>query len=92
MLAGEEIEMKVRSAEVLSYDIKSFVYPELVVEIAVSAGTYIRSIAHDLGQLLETGGYLTALRRTAVGKLDISQSVTLSELSLESFLDISTIF
>ena len=52
VLAGEDIEMKIRDAEVLSYNIKHFHYPELVVEISVSAGTYIRSIAHDLGQIL----------------------------------------
>lgn len=52
VLAGEDIEMKIRDAEVLSYNIKHFDYPELVVEISVSAGTYIRSIAHDLGQIL----------------------------------------
>ena len=52
VLAGEDIEMKIREAEVLSYDIKHFHYPELMVEISVSAGTYIRSIAHDLGQIL----------------------------------------
>ena len=52
VLAGEDIEMKIRDAEVLSYNIKHFEYPKLVVEISVSAGTYIRSIAHDLGQIL----------------------------------------
>lgn len=54
VLSGEDIEMKIREAEVLSYDIKHFHYPELTIEISVSAGTYIRSIAHDLGQILGT--------------------------------------
>ena len=47
-LAGQEVEMKRRDVEVLSYTILSFTYPELIVELEVSAGTYIRSIAHDL--------------------------------------------
>jgi tRNA pseudouridine55 synthase len=92
VLAGEEIEMKMRDAEVLSYDIKHFNYPELVVEISVSAGTYIRSITHDLGQVLWTGGYLTALRRTQVWHLDIIDAVTLEALSRESIFDIQKIF
>jgi tRNA pseudouridine55 synthase len=92
VLAGEEIKMKIRDADVLSYEIKSFQYPELIVEISVSAGTYIRSIAHDLGQLLWTGGYLTALRRTQVWHLDIIDAVMLEALSRESTLDIQKIF
>lgn len=92
VLAGEDIEMKVREAEVLSFDIKQFHYPELIVEISVSAGTYIRSIAHDLGQILGTGGYLTALRRCKVGNLDIAHAVHLESLSKLSALDISEIF
>ncbi len=47
-LAGEDITMNPRDAEIISYNIISYKYPELVVEITVSAGTYIRSIAHDL--------------------------------------------
>lgn len=91
-LAGEEIEMKSREVEILSYDIKSFTYPELVVEITVTAGTYIRSIAHDLWQILGTGWYLTALRRTGVWALDISLATQISELSEENALDPRDIF
>jgi tRNA pseudouridine55 synthase len=48
MRAGEDVEMKQRKAEILSWNIESFSYPELIVEISVTAGTYIRSIANDL--------------------------------------------
>jgi tRNA U55 pseudouridine synthase TruB len=58
----------------------------------VSAGTYIRSIAHDLGQILWTWGYLSALRRTKVWHLDITEATTLEALSAESTLDIQKIF
>ena len=91
-LAGEEIEMKARETEILSYEIVSFSYPELVVDFSVAAGTYIRSIAHDLWQLLGTGGYLSALRRTGVGHLNISLATKMDELSAESMLDPREIF
>lgn len=63
---GEDIEMPERTVDIAKCSITSFSYPELKLTIACSGGTYIRSLAHDLGQLLHCGGYLTALRRTKV--------------------------
>lgn len=90
--AWEDIVMKQREAHILSYDVISFEYPKLVVEITVSAGTYIRSIAHDLWEILGTGWYLSALRRTAVGALDIRLSTSLDNLSQDSVLRLEDIF
>lgn len=92
MRAGEDVEMKSRKANILSYNIESFSYPELIVEIEVSAGTYIRSIANDLWAILGTGWYLTALRRTGVWKLGISLSTKLDDLDESKQLDIHSIF
>lgn len=91
-LAGEDVVMKERKATILGSNIISYNYPKLVVEFIVSAGTYIRSIAHDLGQILGTGWYLSWLRRTAIGKISISDAAEISELSEESKLDIHQIF
>ena len=91
-LAGEDIEMKSRETEILSYGIMSFEYPLLQIEISVSAGTYIRSIAHDLGKILGTWGYLSALRRSKVGFLNISLATKIDELDSSQNLDISKIF
>jgi tRNA pseudouridine55 synthase len=66
-------------------EIISFNYPELVLDATVSSGTYIRSLADDIGRVLGTGGYLTALRRTAVGSLRVEQAVTLERLNKENF-------
>jgi len=90
--AGEDIVMKERKAEILSYKIVSFEYPKLVVEISVSAGTYVRSIAHDLWEILGTGGYLSALRRIWVGRLDISLSTRLDDVEDSKKLDILELF
>ncbi len=88
----EDIQMKAREVEILSYDIKSFIYPQLIVEIHVSAGTYIRSIAHDLGDILGTWWYLTSLRRTGIEKHDIRESTRLEDLDESKMLDIQGIF
>src|SRR5699024_1619804 len=61
------------------------------VEVECTAGTYIRALARDLGETLNTGGYLTALRRTAVGPYHIEDAVTIDELA-DNFVytDLST--
>jgi tRNA pseudouridine55 synthase len=54
--------------------------PEIEFEVECSSGTYIRSIARDVGALLGTGGYLTQLRRTQIGKHDVGSAVPQDEL------------
>ncbi len=72
---GQEVEMPAREVEIVSCQIIVFNYPNLTLKTRVSSGTYIRSLAHDLGQLLGCGGYLTALRRTMVGHWSVDQAV-----------------
>ena len=64
------------------YDIAliSVELPEIVFEVACSSGTYIRSIARDVGEQLGTGGYLTGLRRTAVGQQSVESALGMDEL------------
>ena len=84
--AGEEVDIPAR--EVLISDIKIIgittesEFKDIQVVITCSAGTYIRAIARDLGQLLEVGGHLTELRRTLVSPFDISQCTSLEEAEL----------
>ena len=54
--------------------------PEIVFDVECSSGTYIRAIARDVGAQLGTGGYLSALRRTAIGSHDVDAAVTLEQL------------
>jgi tRNA pseudouridine55 synthase len=54
--------------------------PEVAFDVECSSGTYIRAIARDLGETLGTGGYLTELRRTSVGRHDIAHAVPLDAL------------
>lgn len=72
---GIEVQMPKREVEISACDILSYEYPMLKLRVACGSGTYIRSLAHDLGQLLRVGGYLEALRRTKVGDWDVKQAV-----------------
>uniref|UniRef100_A0A832H395 tRNA pseudouridine synthase B n=1 Tax=Oscillatoriales cyanobacterium SpSt-402 TaxID=2282168 RepID=A0A832H395_9CYAN len=81
--AGKEITAQPRTVEVHQVKILDWRpgdFPEIDVEIACGAGTYIRAIARDLGQLLQTGGTLAALRRTGSSGFQLDNSLTLEEL------------
>ncbi len=74
---GIEIEREARSVVVRSIELCSYQAPDATIDVRCSAGTYIRSIAHDLGVLLGTGGHLIGLRRTAAGPFTVDQAITL---------------
>ncbi len=78
---GENIEIKSRRVIISEIDLKTFNEKEQTAEIyvACSKGTYIRSIAYDLGKLLNCGGYLKKLVRTKAGKFDINFSVKMND-------------
>ena len=85
--AGISVTVEPRTVEIFSLDILDWrpgEFPELDLEIACGAGTYIRAIARDLGQALGTGGTLAALSRTRSSGFEISQSITLEDLELQA--------
>jgi tRNA pseudouridine55 synthase len=88
--AGEEFELEPRSIRVDSIEVDEMREAEsgidLDVSVRCSSGTYIRSIARDLGARLQTGGHLTALRRTAVGPFALATARTLEQLADEMAL------
>ena len=65
---GTDFEIPSREIEIYSIDILDYDYPELKIKVHCSSGTYIRTLAEDIGKALGTGAYLTALRRTQVGQ------------------------
>ncbi|AZQ60133.1 tRNA pseudouridine(55) synthase TruB [Maribacter sp. MJ134] len=69
--AGEEIEIKKRAVRILEFEITAVTLPAIDFRIVCSKGTYIRSIAHDFGLALGSGGYLSALRRTKIGDYNV---------------------
>ena len=70
--AGEAVEVKPRSIEISAFEITRFQDNELDFRVVCSKGTYIRSLAHDLGKALNSGAHLTALRRTKIGDFDVA--------------------
>lgn len=85
--AGEQVELAARSVQIDSIEVHRLQLGVDMVEVDVSvhcsSGTYVRAIARDLGQVLGTGGHLTALRRTAVGAFGLEVARTPEELGLE---------
>ncbi|PPK86378.1 tRNA pseudouridine synthase B [Neolewinella xylanilytica] len=77
---GETIEVKPRPVTVHHFDLENFTGTSVDFSIGCSKGTYIRSLAHDLGRAVGSGGYLTALRRTEVGPYHIDTAWQLEEL------------
>ena len=82
--AGIEIEREPRPVHIAAIDVKSWDGTRLEVEIRCSNGTYIRSLAHDLGERLGCGAHVTALRRLAVGMLRLEHAITLDALAAEA--------
>ena len=69
---GQDFEIPSRQVEIYSIDILDYHYPELTIKVHCSSGTYIRTLAEDIGKVLNTGAYLTALRRTKIGSYSIN--------------------
>lgn len=80
---GEEFELKSRSVTVYSFEIRNIKEGKIVFEISCSSGTYIRSIARDIGKLLGCGGALGPLRRIGVGPFNVSQAIIPDAVTME---------
>ena len=78
--AGLEVERKPRAVEIDKINILEFDYPDLVIEVECGKGTYIRSLAHDLGESLGCGGHISDLVRKFCGSFPSEQSVTLEQI------------
>lgn len=78
--AGKEVEMPTRQVAIHELELLSYEYPEARITTHVGSGTYIRTLAEDIGKKLEVGAYLTALRRTTVGKWDIKDAIVLQNV------------
>jgi len=78
---GRSVEIPARMVDITTCDILSYTYPDLTLLVACSAGTYIRSLAHDLGQVLGCGAYLAALRRTTIGEWGIASACSEEDIA-----------
>lgn len=72
---GEEAPLAAKNISIYEFEITRFELPEIDFRIRCSKGTYIRAIARDFGAALQSGGHLTALRRTRVGDYKVSEAI-----------------
>lgn len=75
---GKEVARKPSEIEILDIRILGYLYPLLKIEVTCSAGTYIRSLAHDIGQKLGTGAYCEELVRTKIGDFELADAMLLN--------------
>ena len=84
---GKEVNMKPREIEIYEISTLKYKYPVLELKARVSSGTYIRSLARDIGLKLGSGAYLSSLVRTNIGKYKLEDSSLLESLTVENWQD-----
>ncbi len=77
---GEDIEREARFIRVMSWELTRLALPRFDFRMRVTKGTYVRTLAHDLGQKLGCGAHLAALRRTATDKFNVAQALTIEQI------------
>ncbi|WP_347923827.1 tRNA pseudouridine(55) synthase TruB [Pontimicrobium sp. SW4] len=80
--AGETVEIKPRTINISEFEITRFENTQVDFRVVCSKGTYIRSLANDFGKALQSGGHLTALRRTKIGDFNVDKA-----FSIENFIE-----
>lgn len=78
--AGKEVEVQARPISIHDIEILSYENEQLVLDVKCGKGTYIRSLANDIGAALNSGGYLLELRRTEIGERTVDNSFTVEEI------------
>jgi tRNA pseudouridine55 synthase len=79
---GREVKLEPRRVVISVFEITKFRLPEIGFRVVCSTGTYIRSLANDLGVALGCGGYLSALRRTRIGNFGVEDAMTIEQAEI----------
>jgi tRNA pseudouridine55 synthase len=85
---GEEVVREPRFIRVMSWDMLRFATPHIDFRLRCTKGTYVRTLAHDLGTKLGCGAHLSALRRTATDRFNVSQALTMDQIEAMSLPEI----
>ena len=78
---GEDIDLQPRKITVYNLELLEWAPPEAVIDVYCSSGTYVRSLAHDMGEMLGCGAHLVGLRRTKSGRFTLRDAVPLTKLN-----------
>ncbi|AXT52300.1 tRNA pseudouridine(55) synthase TruB [Aquimarina sp. BL5] len=73
---GEEVEIPARKITISAFEITRIELPEIDFRVVCGKGTYIRSLAHDFGKALQSGGHLSVLRRTKIGEFSVDDAIS----------------
>lgn len=87
---GEDVEIKPRHLTIHNYTLDSLTRDTATFTIVCSGGTYIRSLAHDLGGAIGCGAHITDLRRTGAGNFQIDQTIPLDSVTAENIIPVKT--
>jgi len=82
--SGKKVDIPERAVTIYALELLDYAYPLLKIRAHVSSGTYIRSLAVDIGEALGTGAYCQELRRTQIADWQVSQAQKLADLGIES--------
>jgi tRNA pseudouridine55 synthase len=82
--AGKPVELEPRPAMIHSNELTGYEYPVVRFTARVGSGTYIRSLVTDMGKALETGAYMSDLRRTTAGNFDLKQAIPIQGATIEA--------
>jgi tRNA pseudouridine55 synthase len=85
---GEEVEREPRFIRVMSWEVTSFALPTIGFRLKCTKGTYVRTLAHDLGNKLGCGAHLSSLRRTAAGSFRVADALTMEQIQALPIPDI----
>ena len=78
---GNEVELKPKTLVIDEIELTEFNLPDITIRVVCSKGTYIRALARDIGEALQSGGHLTALRRTRVGQYKVEDCLNPEKFS-----------
>ncbi len=84
--AGRDLKMEPRVITIYELQITNYEYPKLFLKVKVSSGTYIRSLASDVGAKLGIGAYLSALRRVEVGQYSVKDASSIDKISISDII------
>lgn len=82
---GKKVELKPREITIYSIKLVDYKYPTLNVITTVSAGTYVRALARDIGHVLGCGAYLNNLKRTEIGRFSLDDAILLKKLTKKNW-------
>ncbi|MEM8999366.1 MAG: tRNA pseudouridine(55) synthase TruB [Bacteroidota bacterium] len=73
---GKQVDIKPRKVKIFEFEITNIRLPKVDFKVVCSKGTYIRSLAHDYGKALDSGAYLSDLRRTKIGDFNVNNAIS----------------